>query len=45
MNRTLVIKDRDSRRYAYLAGRICFALLSDGLNEEKPSVQNLTDVL
>lgn len=43
MNRTLVIKDRDGKWYVHPAPSAS-PLLSEGLNEEKPSVRDLTDV-
>lgn len=43
MNRTLVIKDRDGKWYVH-PDPSASPLLSDGLNEEKASVQDLTDV-
>jgi hypothetical protein len=42
MNRTLVIKDRDGKWYVH-PDPSASPLLSDGLNEEKPSVEDLTD--
>jgi hypothetical protein len=42
MNRTLVIKDRDGKWYVH-PNPSASPLLSDGLNEEKPSVEDLTD--
>jgi hypothetical protein len=43
MNRTLVIKDRDGKWYVHPAPSAS-PLLSEGLNEEKASVLDLTDV-
>jgi hypothetical protein len=43
MNRTLVIKDRDGKWYVH-PDPSASPLLSDGLNEEKASVLDLTDV-
>ena len=43
MNRTLVIKDRDGKWYVHPAPSVS-PLLSEGLNEEKASVRDLTDV-
>ena len=43
MNRTLVIKDKDGRWYAHPAPDVS-PLLSQGLNEEKTSVLDITDV-
>jgi hypothetical protein len=43
MNRTLVIKDKDGRWYVHPAPDVS-PLLSEGLNEEKASVLDLTDV-
>jgi len=43
MNRTLVIKDRDGKWYVH-PDPSASPLLSDGLNEEKASVEDLTDV-
>lgn len=43
MNRTMVIKDRDGKWYVHPAPSVS-PLLSDGLNEEKTSVEDLTDV-
>jgi hypothetical protein len=43
MNRTLVIKDRDGKWYVHPAPSVS-PLLSEGLNEEKASVLDLTDV-
>ena len=43
MNRTLVIKDRDGKWYVHPAPSAS-PLLSEGLNEEKASVFDLTDV-
>jgi hypothetical protein len=43
MNRTLVIKDKDGRWYAH-PDPSASPLLCDGLNEEKASVEDLTDV-
>jgi hypothetical protein len=43
MNRTLVIKDRDGKWYVHPAPSTS-PLLSEGLNEEKESVLELTDV-
>ncbi len=43
LNRTLVIKDRDGKWYVHPAPSVS-PLLSEGLNEEKPSVLDLTDV-
>jgi hypothetical protein len=43
MNRTLVIKDRDGKWYVH-PDPFVSPLLSDGLNEEKASVEDLTDV-
>jgi hypothetical protein len=42
MNRTLVIKDRDGKWYVH-PDPSASPLLSDGLNEEKASVEDLTD--
>jgi len=43
MNRTLVVKDRDGKWYVHPDPSVD-PLLSDGLNEEKASVLDLTDV-
>jgi hypothetical protein len=43
INRTLVIKDRDGKWYVH-PDPSASPLLSDGLNEEKASVEDLTDV-
>ena len=43
MNRTLVIKDQDGKWYVHPAPDVS-PLLSEGLNEEKESVLDLTDV-
>lgn len=43
LNRTLVIKDRDGKWYVHPAPDVS-PLLCEGLNEEKPSVLDLTDV-
>jgi hypothetical protein len=43
INRTLVIKDRGGKWYAHPAP-FASPLLSEGLNEEKASVRDLTDV-
>jgi len=43
MNRTLVLKDRDGKWYVHPDPSVD-PLLSDGLNEEKASVLDLTDV-
>ena len=43
MNRTLVIKDKDGKWYVHPAPSAS-PLLSEGLNEEKASVLDLTDV-
>jgi hypothetical protein len=43
MNRTLVIKDQDGKWYVHPSPSTS-PLLSDGLNEEKASVEDLTDV-
>ncbi len=43
MNRTLVIKDKDGKWYVDPDPSVS-PLLSDGLNEEKASVKDLTDV-
>jgi hypothetical protein len=43
INRTLVIKDRDGKWYVH-PDPSASPLLSDGLNDEKASVQDLTDV-
>jgi hypothetical protein len=43
MNRTLVIKDRDGKWYVHPAPSVS-PLLSGGLNEEKASVLDLSDV-
>src|SRR5437879_4953735 len=42
MNRTLVIKDRDGKWYVH-PDPSASPLLGDGLNEEKPSVEDLSD--
>jgi hypothetical protein len=43
MNRTLVIKDKDGKWYVH-PDPSASPLISEGLNEEKASVQGLTDV-
>jgi hypothetical protein len=43
MNRTLVIKDKDGKWYVH-PDPSASPLLGDGLNEEKASVEDLTDV-
>src|SRR6266850_1776949 len=43
LNRTLVIKDKDGKWYVH-PDPTASPLLSDGLNEEKASVLDLTDV-
>jgi hypothetical protein len=43
INRTLVIKDTDGRWYVHPDPSVS-PLVSDGLNEEKPSVEDLTNV-
>ncbi len=43
LNRTLVIKDRDGKWYVHPVPSVS-PLLSEGLNEEKPSVLDLTDL-
>jgi hypothetical protein len=43
MNRTLVVKDRDGKWYVH-PDPSADPLLSNGLNEEKASVLDLTDV-
>jgi len=43
LNRTLVVKDRDGKWYVH-PDPLVDPLLSDGLNEEKASVLDLTDV-
>jgi hypothetical protein len=43
MNRTLVIKDRDGKWYVH-PDPFASPLLSDGLNQEKTSLEDLTDV-
>ena len=42
MMRTLVIKDKDGQWYAHPDPAVS-PLLSDGLDEEKPSVSDFTD--